>query len=116
MGGVKPTSPKPSGITTKEPSGIITAVELLALFSEKETQELSGLFTNLDIHYQAGKCIDWWTTRRKKMKNPRLAFKNWLEKSLGFQKNGSSATGGKKSDFRLEKYLHEASRQDGRPT
>lgn len=44
-------------------------------------EELKKKFPFRDYAYQASKCVLWWKEGNKKLKRPRLAFMNWLEKT-----------------------------------
>ena len=57
------------------PSGLLQA------FSEEERQALSQTFPGYDLSYEAQKCLDWWSEGGRKMKRPKSAFRNWLEKA-----------------------------------
>jgi biotin operon repressor len=108
--GVTPVTPlESSGNRHRTYVSVSNGIELVALFSEPEYRELHRLFPGLDLEYQAGKCMDWWNGQRKKLTKPKLAFKNWLERTTAFQQNGSAPSSkAKKQDYSVEKYQKEA--------
>lgn len=64
---------------------IKTADELLGALTGEQLEQLEDTFPAVDLKWEAGNCAAWWSGKRKQMKNPWLAFRNWLKKSNGHE-------------------------------
>ena len=65
---------------------------------EKETfdtfiEQLKIEYPDLDVEKEWEKCQLWWSEGKKKMKRPKAAFKNWLDKAREFKKDGTHRQG-----------------------
>ena len=83
--GIKPfkkipqISPKPS--VNNHHTTITKGTELLECYSEEEREAINSKFTQVDIEWEANKCVLWYKEKKRTMRRPKSAFMNWLDKA-----------------------------------
>lgn len=90
-----------SGVATKLATSKETSKE-----SSSIVEELQKEFPDKDVPYQWKKCVDWWEDKGRKMKSPRTALRNWLEKAPDKPRQASD----KHDPAAFERYAHLMSR------
>jgi len=60
---------------------VVDGASLLTRFSADDMVELRARFPQVDVEWEADKCVMWWREKHRKLSRPRSAFMNWLEKS-----------------------------------
>ena len=56
---------------------------------ESHLEEMKLKYPTLDVPDQWGRCQTWWSESNRKMQRPKTALRNWLDKALEKQKQGS---------------------------
>ena len=80
--------------TSRKPVLITKGSELLECLSEDERAVIDDKFSDLDVEWEADKCVSWHLEKGRKMKLPKAAFKNWLSNATpNFNRNGAPTNG-----------------------